>query len=479
MSEVLNYINRELSAIGYPELDLSNSQTVQGTIFSLLKLQQKEQLYRNEQTERIKILEQEQSGYEAEIRRLKQKQISQEKEIKQLNLANDLSEKKINSLSRDLANQKEENKKSKLNLQYCKTHYEHDLKKSNTEKIRMREQLAKLTKGAKHTQTAVINGEIHIQALEKPTMYEIVIANYEEREKEIMYENSLLRQIIFDLYSKLIAKANDLSIMEGVFQMPVENVKELVSDTLNTLIDRSFVQVKADLEIQQLKEELGSPILILDQNNRKLQEQKQLLEMALSAKQPAPNFKSDFEENIEELKEEWERLQKDKEQLERERKDFTDAAIRMGVERANLLREKAMLEEDKRAQATAALLNTFPPTPTVKNDFFKKSDLLLSEQLSETSLQESNGIWYESTNPNEDGENINPFDNAKQLNESEILVESKTLNTPITPKSKLYRGVRMQTPKTQSLLESAKTVRKQNVIPSRLARDDFFSSTPK
>lgn len=67
MSEVLNYINRELAAIGYPELDLSNEQTIQGTIFSLLKLQQKEQLYRHEQTERIKILEQEQSAFENEI----------------------------------------------------------------------------------------------------------------------------------------------------------------------------------------------------------------------------------------------------------------------------------------------------------------------------------------------------------------------------------------------------------------------------
>lgn len=112
--------------------------------------------------------------------------------------------------------------------------------------------------------------------------------------------------------------------------------------------------------------------------------------------------------------------------------------------------------------------------------------MLLSDQMSESSAQETNGIWYESTNPIEDEENINPFDNAKKyafaysrLTDSDILVESKTLNTPITPKSRLYRGVRMQSPKTQSLLESAKTVRKQNIIPSRLAKDEFLSSTPK
>lgn len=59
--------------------------------------------------------------------------------------------------------------------------------------------------------------------------------------------------------------------------------------------------------------------------------------MALSSKQPTADFKSDFEENIEEIKEEWEQLKREKEQLDKERKDFTDAAIRMGVERANLL----------------------------------------------------------------------------------------------------------------------------------------------
>ncbi|KAJ3323951.1 hypothetical protein HDV06_000927 [Boothiomyces sp. JEL0866] len=446
MSEVLAYINRELAAIGYPELDLSNAQTIQGTIFSLLKLQQKEQLFRHEQTERIKILEHEQTSYENEIRKLKQQQKSNEREMKQLNMAND-------TLQKDLVSQKEETKKSKLNLQYCKTHYEHDLKKCNSEKMKMREQLAKLTKGTKNAQSVVINGEFQAQSLQIPPMYDIVIGNYEEHEKEMMYENSLLRQIIFDSYSRLISKAPDLTMEDGIFQLPAENVKDIISGALNALIDRSFVQLKADNELQQLKGELGSLLLNnrfleskIDENNKKLQEQKQLLELALSSKQPLPNFKSDFEENAEEMKEEWEQLKREKEQLEKERKDFTDAAIRMGVERANLLREKAMLDEEKRAQATAALLNTFPPTPS----------------------------WLKAEKANSQANYTSP-----RITESDILVESKTLNTPITPKSKLYRGVRMQSPRTQSLLESAKTVRKQNVIPSRLVRDEFLSSTPK
>lgn len=89
-------------------------------------------------------------------------------------------------------------------------------------------------------------------------MYDIVIANYEEHEKEIMYENSVLRQIVFDSYSKLLSKAPDLSIAEGLFHMPAQDVKDTVSGTLNALIDRSFEQLKADTEIQQLRSELGN-----------------------------------------------------------------------------------------------------------------------------------------------------------------------------------------------------------------------------
>lgn len=58
------------------------------------------------------------------------------------------------------------------------------------------------------------------------------------------------------------------------------------------------------------------------------------------------------------LKEEWKLLEARKMQLEEERRKFTDAAIKMGLERANLQRERADLEEKRRTT-----INSVPSTP--------------------------------------------------------------------------------------------------------------------
>jgi predicted DNA-binding protein (UPF0251 family) len=49
--------------------------------------------------------------------------------------------------------------------------------------------------------------------------------------------------------------------------------------------------------------------------------------------------------------------------LDQERKQFTEAAVRMGLERAQLQKEKETLEENKRQVETEELLKTMPTTP--------------------------------------------------------------------------------------------------------------------
>lgn len=49
--------------------------------------------------------------------------------------------------------------------------------------------------------------------------------------------------------------------------------------------------------------------------------------------------------------------------LDQERKQFTEAAVRMGLERAQLQKEKEALEENKRQVETEELLKTMPTTP--------------------------------------------------------------------------------------------------------------------
>lgn len=49
--------------------------------------------------------------------------------------------------------------------------------------------------------------------------------------------------------------------------------------------------------------------------------------------------------------------------LDQERKQFTEAAVRMGIERATLLREKEAIEEEKRIKEMEQVLKQMPSTP--------------------------------------------------------------------------------------------------------------------
>ena len=49
--------------------------------------------------------------------------------------------------------------------------------------------------------------------------------------------------------------------------------------------------------------------------------------------------------------------------LDQERKQFTEAAVRMGIERAALQKEKEVLQETKRQAETEDLLKQMPSTP--------------------------------------------------------------------------------------------------------------------
>ena len=69
-----------------------------------------------------------------------------------------------------------------------------------------------------------------------------------------------------------------------------------------------------------------------------------------------------FNASENELQLKWKQVQTQMDQLEQDRKSFTDAAIKMGLERAALQREKAVLAE-MQSSVSKAPLSSLPSTP--------------------------------------------------------------------------------------------------------------------
>ena len=76
---------------------------------------------------------------------------------------------------------------------------------------------------------------------ETDPMYDIVISNYEEREKEILQENSFLRQLLYDFYQSIETRSLDVSqhldqpmaslqetVHGAIFQLPLEMMRDTV-----------------------------------------------------------------------------------------------------------------------------------------------------------------------------------------------------------------------------------------------------------
>ncbi|KAJ2889370.1 hypothetical protein IWW38_004754, partial [Coemansia aciculifera] len=92
--------------------------------------------------------------------------------------------------------------------------------------------------------------------------------------------------------------------------------------------------------------------------------QKRVMDMASQAAFAQPMVEASFSEmSLEQVEAEREALRREKRQLEEERRRFTEAAIELGNERSDLLRERQEFETRRTAQGTAELLAGLPATP--------------------------------------------------------------------------------------------------------------------
>jgi RNA processing factor Prp31 len=204
---------------------------------------------------------------------------------------------------------------------------------------------------------------------EKNEMYDIVICNYEEREKELVQENLFLRQLLYDFYRYLETKtSHELeqlgesvpeeleshnSIHQAIFQLPLEMMRETVLASIEKSLEHLVQVFRAtgshDDELVELQHRL-------EESEANVQELRSLLDKKVEF-----TSQTMAERMTQEMKHKFEELELRQKQLEDDRKRFGDAAIKLGLERAALKREKAQIQDGKELFNPAV---SFPSTPT-------------------------------------------------------------------------------------------------------------------
>jgi hypothetical protein len=216
---------------------------------------------------------------------------------------------------------------------------QHEIRKLHVEKEKLKDKVSKLVtdKGSKGSGAITLSNPIDFQRSpeqqKNEDMYNIVISNCEDHEKEVMAENASLRGLLLQVYQTLNQKSGRPSFQSTAqFHLPLEMVQE----SLIQLIEDALLSVTAaaSAKLESMDKITGEIDLLkqkLDQQDQIITEQQKLLDLeAKEYCQPS------VEAELEKLQQEKRLLDDDKQKLEDERVKFTDAAIKLGLDRANL-----------------------------------------------------------------------------------------------------------------------------------------------
>ncbi|KAJ3175654.1 Afadin- and alpha-actinin-binding protein [Geranomyces variabilis] len=432
------FVNTELASAGFPDiLDFSgfagsdeDGSKVLNCICTLLLQRQKDVAFRDDLQYRLRRVSADNDNLAGTVARQKARLEQCEREISSLQNKNDTLQTSLKREAEKLSVAREELKATKANLQYSKTQYNHDVRKRDRDFARLKDRMQRTVN--EKTKMTLINplakplssigsSKQRNNNTDADVMYGVVMRNYEDRERELLSENQMLRDTLFETFRELKDRFADAgghdprdhelgagpvpsssssppesrdedeeedpeAAMERAhFQLPFN----LVQNTVQQRIRHVMMDLKAEwdelmekIEGEQHPEmvvELEQQIAELhnqnDEYQRIIEEQNRILESSLNGtaavRHEGDSAMSDdiraapgWDSSIMDLAEQKAELEAKVRQLEIDRINFTDAALKLGVERANLQREKKYFNDERRkALGTDDFLKTLPETP--------------------------------------------------------------------------------------------------------------------
>ncbi|KAL2913419.1 hypothetical protein HK105_207031 [Polyrhizophydium stewartii] len=372
------YVNRELVGLGlsdplYFQVSAATQPHVKAVvacIFSLLQQRQRDARFREDMQERLHQMHADNDNLTGTIARQRAKEEQLEREIASLKTKLSSSLKSQDSITSKLTAAKEELKVATAAYQHAKTQFTHECRRLASENARLKERIQKAAADKKPPPKPRIalsaplapsfKGSVETRVKQDPNeeMFQIVIRNYEEREKETLAENEVLRQTLFDVYCEMKThlEAYWAQAGEGQFQpLHPEVALVLNPETLRDPIQQVVRQGLAVLSIEPPAHTQASPEEIakmeqqiadlkhsIDEREKTIAEQGKLLEMALNQTAEFLEHEDDDDGDEAEARHQRSDLEEQWRQLEREREQ---------------------IDEDKRTLDTQKFLSTLPPTP--------------------------------------------------------------------------------------------------------------------
>lgn len=397
IDQCIAYLNQELGVLGFSSLftpsrngrgppDTFDIVKLVNSTYELLQQQQQNMKQLTDLEQKILRSECDNEHLVQTQKRLKEQLESAQREVAVRNERERQLQGKLLKAKEDLKLEREELKKTKANSHHLQKQFDHETRKKERELSKLKERIHQLLTDKNQEKKVgldilnLINRPAGAQramwktgsAKNEEEMYRMLVTNYEEREKELMVENNDMRETLKSMQVELIKLLNQQNedyesntevgeisesgsveeLSTGHFNMPYDMVREGIESSLR----EKWRLLKSRLEeankgsssgpSSPKAEEISRLERQLENYRHVVEQQKQLIE-SLQSKVNSPSNDSTFLVNSQ-LYEEQEKFESDKQffaerraALENEKRQLTDAAVKLGHERKKFEEERA------------------------------------------------------------------------------------------------------------------------------------------
>ncbi|KFP42276.1 Afadin- and alpha-actinin-binding protein, partial [Chlamydotis macqueenii] len=397
IEQSISYLDAELTTLGFPSIYAEskgkelNLISVINCMNELLALQNKNLRAQEEVEMQHLKLGSDMDHLQNCYAKLKEQLELSKREIVGLQERDRQLQSKNRNLHQLLKNEKDEVQKLQNIISSRATQYNHDMKRKEREYNKLKERLHQLVMSKKDKKIAMevlnyvgrANGKRgawrtdKTEARNEEEMYKVLLSDYEQRQKQLLVENAELKKVLQQMKKEIISllppqkqkpkeRSEDGLVLsdpeedigelnkENMWELSCETVREQLTnsirkqwrmlknhvETLDNQVSRVYsgalnekdVISREDHELETEKLELE-----IQQCKEMIKTQQQLLQQQLMS--PCDDDTTlllqdcYLLEERERLQEEWRLFREQKKNFEKERRSFTEAAIRLGLER--------------------------------------------------------------------------------------------------------------------------------------------------
>ncbi|KAK3090643.1 hypothetical protein FSP39_013337 [Pinctada imbricata] len=441
----ITYLNQELLSLGFMSLSMegmNRTTSLINRLYELLRLYQKHARVKEELENRLHRVTSQSDHYQNYVTRLKNDVEKVKREVCREQEKSRQLVVKQKSLSVKLKAEKDEVKRLQLVLRDRDAQYKHELKKKERESNKLKEKIHQLLADKTPNRRVGLDMAYSIQSSDgkrstwkttgsskQEDMYQYLISNYEDKQRELLVENTELRDSIYriqkDVDKALRVNADNTNNKNGVDRLGVP-VSESDSDTedgddndrTNQMFSQGYIQMPYDIiresietslrgrcrkikERKKSRRKLPSPKSTksspsktpvtskdltdkqteeLNRINQQIEKYKDIIQQqehliknfihAQSEAEEGPSFLHDSQllQEKEALTEQRRLFYTEKANFEKERRQLTEEAIRLGEQRRALESEKASVLMTQFLQISPMKQSDLSSTSPVKGD---------------------------------------------------------------------------------------------------------------